>query len=186
MTQLTLLFLAGLIDLRYGDESAFHLSPTIPYAWIKKGEDREIPAQKGGNLNVFRLLNLQGQLTSYQITGRINSELIIYCLDDFCQKISKLTVLVLDNAPWHCSKLFQAKIPQWEEKNLFIVFLPTYSPEFNPAEILWRKIKYEWLRIEDYQDKKTLHQRISHILKNYNSEFKINLKPDFNIRLVTY
>ena len=89
LSQLTILFLSGLIDLQYWDESAFNLNPPVPYAWIKQGEDREVPAQKRGNLNILALLDLQGQLTTYQITGRVNSEVIIHCLDDFCQKISK-------------------------------------------------------------------------------------------------
>ena len=35
-------------------------------------------------------------------------------------------------------------------------YLPTYSPHLNIAETLWRKIKYEWLKAEDYADKETL------------------------------
>ena len=31
----------------------------------------------------------------------------------------------------------------WEERGLFVWFLPTYSPHLNIAEILWRKLKYE-------------------------------------------
>jgi hypothetical protein len=30
----------------------------------------------------------------------------------------------------------------------------------NIAEILWRKLKYEWLRPEDYSDKDTLHYAV--------------------------
>ncbi|WP_368860940.1 transposase, partial [Desulforhabdus sp. TSK] len=36
------------------------------------------------------------------------------------------------------------------KKNLYIKFLPTYSPELNLIEILWRKIKYEWLSFSAY------------------------------------
>lgn len=31
------------------------------------------------------------------------------------------------------------------ERRLTLYFLPPYSPELNRIEILWRKIKYEWL-----------------------------------------
>ena len=37
-----------------------------------------------------------------------------------------------------------------------MLFLPTYSPQLNVAEVLWRKLKYEWLRPEDYADKEAL------------------------------
>ena len=39
-------------------------------------------------------------------------------------------------------------------------FLPTYSPQLNIAEVLWRKLKYEWLRPEDYADKETLRHAV--------------------------
>ncbi len=52
----------------------------------------------------------------------------------------------MDNAPIHKSKLFTRNIEKWQTENdLFVLFLPTYSPELNLIEILWRKIKYNWL-----------------------------------------
>jgi transposase len=39
---------------------------------------------------------------------------------------------------------------------LFVRFLPPYSPHLNLAEVLWRKLKYEWLRPQDYADEDTL------------------------------
>ncbi|WP_440432814.1 transposase, partial [Prevotella sp.] len=29
----------------------------------------------------------------------------------------------------------------WEKRGLFLFYLPLYSPELNPAEILWRILK---------------------------------------------
>ena len=84
-------FLLGIIDLRYGDESSFKLEPNVPYGWIKKGQNKELPSRKGGTLNVFGLLNLLGELTTYQTTGKVKSQVVIPMLrdwlDDFCQTI---------------------------------------------------------------------------------------------------
>jgi len=44
----------------------------------------------------------------------------------------------------------QEKLPEWEEKDFYIFNLPTYSPHLNIIEILWRRMKYEWLKPEDY------------------------------------
>lgn len=171
---LVFLYLRGDIDLRFGDESSFSLTPNIPYGWIKKGVQKGIPSRKGGNLNVFGLMTLGGQLTSYQTTGIVDSQMIISWIDDFVASLNKLTVIVLDNAPWHKSQQFMNKVDEWKEMGLFIVHLPTYSPHLNPIEILWKKMKYEWLQPKDYVSKETFHQAINHILKNYNSgEFKI-------------
>ena len=76
----------------------------------------------------------------------INSALIIGFIDDFLKNAPKgIKVIVLDNAPTHHSAEFQDQLERWEEEDLFIFFLPQYSPHLNIIEILWRKIKYEWL-----------------------------------------
>lgn len=179
---MTILFLLGVIDLRYADESSFNLEPNVPYGWIKKGKNKELPSRKGGTLNVFGLLNLLGELTTYQTTKSVNSQVVIDWLENFCQTIQKTTVVVLDNAPWHTSEAFKEKIEEWESRGLFIVYLPIYSPHLNPTEILWRKIKYEWLKPEDFESKEHLHQKLNFIFKNYHSdEFFIDFKVDFNI-----
>lgn len=172
---LVFLYLRGDIDLRFGDESAFSLEPNIPYGWIKKGDQGGIPSKKGGKLNVFGLMSLAGALTSYQTTGTVDSQLVIDWIDDFAKSINKLTVIILDNAPWHKSEKFMAKVEEWKQIGLFIVHLPPYSPHLNPIEILWKKIKYEWLKPKDYLNKEVFHKAINHILKNYNSgHFKID------------
>lgn len=176
-----MLFLLGCIDLRFGDETTFNLQPNVPYGWIRKGQQRGIPSRKGGNLNVFGLMNFTGQLTTYQTTGRVNSQTVINWLDNFASTINKVTVVVLDNAPWHISKAIEAKIKAWEKQGLIIFYLPPYSPHLNPIEILWRKIKLEWLRPEDYSSKESLHQAVNNIFHNYDTEpFKINF--DLSIR----
>jgi len=174
------LYLLGKIDLRYADETAFSLQSNLPYGWSKQCKQAGIPSQKGSNLNVFGLLNLQGDLTSYQTTRKVNSDQIIEWLNDFASTIEIPTVVVLDNAPWHTSNAVEEMIMEWEEKELFIFRLPIYSPHLNKAETLWRKMKYEWLKPEAFSSKENLHQAINNILTNYNNEeFNIN----FSIRI---
>jgi transposase len=84
-------------------------------------------------------------------------------------------VIVLDNAPWHRSKLVEDKMAQWQAKGVYLFFLPPYCPHLNLIETLWRKIKHEWLRPQDFENKEALHMRINHILEKYGgSEFSIN------------
>jgi transposase len=59
---------------------------------------------------------------------------------DFAKKTTQKTVVVLDNAPIHKSRLFQSKIAQWEEENdLLLFFILPYSLELNLIEIFWKK-----------------------------------------------
>lgn len=176
---LVCLALLGRIDLRYADESAFNLQPNVPYGWIPVGQQRGISSQKGGVLNVFGLMNLRGDLTSYQTTGSVNSQTVIGWLDNYAASVKQTTVIVLDNAPWHRSQQVEAKLVEWEAKGVHIFFLPPYCPHLNLIETLWRKIKHEWLRPRDFESKETLHHRINHILENYGNrelaiKFSIN------------
>ena len=52
-----------------------------------------------------------------------------------------LTVAVLDNARFHKAKNIKAKEPLWQEKGLFLRYLPPYSPQLNPIEAFWRVLK---------------------------------------------
>jgi transposase len=70
------------------------------------------------------------------------------------------TVVVLDNAPIHHARAIHRRRGTWQERGLFVFYLPAYSPHLNIAEVLWRKLKYEWLRPEDYADAATLHYQV--------------------------
>ena len=109
----------------------------------------------------------------------IDSKFIIQCLDKLVTKIDKPIVVVLDNAPWHKSKEMCSKISEWKKKNLFIFFLPTYTPQLNLIEIFWRKIKYEWLEPKHYCSPQILKQAVLYIFRNYGTLFQINLSKNF-------
>jgi transposase len=68
----------------------------------------------------------------------------------------------------------QACIPEWEKKGINIKFLPTYSPDKNVIEILWRLIKYDWLPFSAYLSFNNLITEVDNVLKNIGSKFKIN------------
>lgn len=73
----------------------------------------------------------------------------------------------------------EQKQKEWEEKGVFLVFLPTYSPHLNLIETLWRKIKYEWLNAKDYESKAALNDAVFNIISKYDDEFCINFSESF-------
>jgi transposase len=159
---------SGMIDVRFCDEVAFNLEPNVPYGWNPIGEQLEVVSRKGGNLNVFGMLNVQtGALNSFTTTGKVDSAQVIEWLDNFVSTMSKTTVLIMDNSPWHKSQMMMAKMEEWQQKDLYIFFIPPYSPHLNLIEILWKMMKYQWLRPQDFKSRTTLHSRIHHLLHNY-------------------
>ncbi len=136
----------------------------------------EIPAAKGKRLNVLGFFNINNDLVPFCVEGNVDSQLVIGCFDAFCHTIKKKTVVVIDNAPIHTSKAFEKKRPAWEEKGLFLYFLPGYSPELNLIEILWRFIKYHWLPFSAYLNFETLVEAVEEILINVGTKYQIEFK----------
>ena len=71
------------------------------------------------------------------------------------------------------SEEFAEKIEEWEQKGLAIYYLPTYSSELNKIEILWKKIKHEWLPLEAYQSYQKLTEELDKVLSKIGSLYKI-------------
>jgi transposase len=165
----------GEIDVRYFDESGFSPTPCVPYAWQPKGEHIEVPSAAGPRLNVLAFMNKDNQFCPIIFEGGgISADVVIACFDHFAGTVSKKTFVIIDNSPVHKSKKFLKRLPEWHKKGLNVKFLPTYSPELNLIEILWKKIKYEWLPFSAYISFRKLTECIDDILSNLGSQYTIN------------
>jgi len=163
------------IDLVFFDESSFTLTPYLPYAWQPKGKHIEINCQRSNSINVLGFMTYNGSnLYSFVFDESINSSVVIACFDNFVQHLKKETLVIIDNAPTHTSNLFQSKIPEWEENGLFLKFLPTYSPELNRIEMVWKFMKYHWIKFWSYSSLKMLKENIFEILKSFGEKYLIN------------
>jgi len=154
-----------LIDLYYGDESRVSLEPCVPYGWQFADEEVSMPSAKGGGLNCFALLSRDNRCLINTSEETFTSRFIFERLEDLSFKLPKLTVVVLDNARIHTSRIIKDRIKVWQTRGLFIFYLPRYSPHLNIVETVWRKLKYEWLSPSDYQSKDHLFYQIRLALK---------------------
>lgn len=161
------------IDLYFGDQSHFGLTPNVPYAWQTKGNPILLPAAKGKYQNVVGLMTRKNKLYFEILETTFNSDRIIHFMDRFVEQTIKKTVVILDNSPIHKSKKFMAKIEQWKEKDVLIYFLPPYSPELNLIEILWRRIKYQWLDFDAYKSLENLKEKLNFVLNNFGIKYDI-------------
>jgi transposase len=164
----------GFLELYYYDESGFSLTSALPYAWQKKGKTIEVPAAKSKRINVAGLINRKADFHYQTHTGYWSSQDSIAFLDSFCEKIQLKTVVVVDNAPTHRSNAFMQKVKQWQEQDLYIFFLPPYAPELNKIEMLWRKIKYQWLDFKAYLSWENLNQNLELVLNNIGKKYILN------------
>lgn len=165
----------GEIDLFYFDESGFTLEPCVPYAWQPIGETIEVPSSKSKRLNVLGFIDRECSLTSIVVEGSVTSAVVVASIDHFITTLQRPTVLIIDNAPVHTSHEFKDNLERWKEQDLTIMPIAPYSPELNIIEILWRKIKYDWMPFSAYESFQSLKDSLFDILanvgKSYNIEF---------------
>lgn len=174
LAQLTRQADKGLIELVYFDASGFNLSAKVVYAWQKRGERMVVPVSSGKSQNVLGFLWHRCQrFESFVFEGAIDSNVVIECFDLIARQIEKETVMVIDNAPVHTSEEFEEKIEEWEQRGLKVYYLPTYCPSLNKIEILWKKIKYEWLSWEAYKSSKNLCAELDKVLSQIGSKYHI-------------
>ena len=159
------------------------MMPNVPYGYQPKGVQWEYPSVKKTVMNVLGFLNpTTNHLVAYQLPKDtyMNSELFIEYMNDFASKITQPTVLILDNASWHKSELTRAMFSTWEAQGLHLLFLPPRCPHLNKIETLWRKIKYEWLAINNYRSEATLKAKLKDIFQSYGLKYTINFSKNYN------
>jgi transposase len=81
---------------------------------------------------------------------------------------------VVDQASIHTCDALQDKLEEWNERQIEIFQLPSYSPELNLIEILWRFIKYEWIEISAYKNWQSLVAYVEKVLREFGENYVIN------------
>jgi transposase len=93
--------------------------------------------------SLFGSVNTQDGRFVYNFNTIFNAETFLEHLKQIIQykAKNKKILLILDNARYHHAVLIQP----WLEKNkrkIELLFLPPYSPELNPSELIWKVIRY--------------------------------------------
>jgi hypothetical protein len=155
----------GQIDLYYGDEAAVSLEPCVPYGWQFPDEQVAMPSSQGKGVNCFALLTRGNRAIVETTAESLTASFIFEQFERLSLELRRLTVVVVDNAKVHRGRVIKERIQVWQERGLFVFYLPRYSPHLNIVETLWRKLKYEWLQPSDYETRETLGYGVKQALK---------------------
>jgi transposase len=75
----------------------------------------------------------------YEYTCNMNSRLFeLWFTEVLLKLIPKGNVIIMDNASWHRKKILKKLA---EDAGCRVIFLPPYSPDFNPIEQVWANLK---------------------------------------------
>jgi transposase len=97
------------------------------------------PANRGGNISIIGSVRLSGLVALYPYDGAIDGyRFLDYLANQLLKSLKPGDVLVMDNLRVHHIEPVREMLMKAEIR---LLFLPPYSPELNPIEEAWSKIK---------------------------------------------
>ncbi len=128
--------------LLFGDEASFAQWGSLSYTWAAVGQQPVVATSgKRRGYKVFGLIDLfSGRLFYQGIDGKFNAASYIAFLTDVLAQSHQPLFLVQDGAKYHLAQTVKDFFQQ-QRHRLSVVTLPSYSPDYNPIEYLWRAVK---------------------------------------------
>jgi transposase len=135
---------AGVVDPRrlvFVDECGTHTSLAPVYGYCPKGERLRlsVPRNRGKNTTLLASITLEGMGPSMVVNGSTTAEVFEAYLEQvLLPELRQGQVIVMDSLPAHKPGRVRELI---EERGCELLYLPGYSPDYNPIEEAFSKIK---------------------------------------------
>jgi len=135
---------AGAVDPRrlvFVDEMGTNTSLSPPYAYAPKGRRAyvQVPRNRGANTTLLASMSLEGMGPCLAVEGTTTATVFeAYVEQVLAPSLRRGQIVVLDNLGAHKSERARELI---EERGCQLLYLPAYSPDFNPIEEAFSKIK---------------------------------------------
>lgn len=154
------------------------------YGWIKKGEERPLKTNSGRQrINIHGAINIETLDTIVVENEKVNSQSTIELMERIEEEYpcAPEIYIILDNAKYHYSALVKEYL---ENSRIVLVFLPTYSPNLNLIERLWRFFKKKVLYntyYETFKEFKAACMNFFREIGSYKDELRTLLNESFHV-----
>lgn len=131
-----------------------------PYARSERGSRVEgaAPVNYGPNVTVIGAIRLEGIVSALSFEGALDGELFLaYTKEMLATELRPGDVVVMDNLASHKVVGVREAI---EATGASLLYLPPYSPDLNPIEKCWSKVKH-FLRSISARTKEALYQALA-------------------------
>lgn len=129
--------------------------PHLTKGWFLKGSSPVVKTVYGqGRISVFGALS-SDEFSAQMTEEKCNWQTYLQFLKSLLRKYGKV-LLVVDGARYHFEKAHVQRFYSEKKDVLKIVQLPAYSPELNPIEQTWKKVKKQlavrpWATKEEFE-----------------------------------
>ena len=127
--------------LVFVDEMGVHTSLAPLYGYSSKGERvrLQVPRNRGRNTTLLASITLRGMGETLAVEGSTNREVFeAYVEQVLAPTLEAGQVVIMDNLSAHKPARVRELI---ESRDCELSYLPAYSPDFNPIEEAFAKIK---------------------------------------------
>jgi len=155
--------------LLFVDEMGTNTSLSPVYAWAPKGQRAycSVPRNRGANTTVLSSMSAEGMGPSLTVEGATTSVVFeAYVEQVLAPTLRRGQVVVMDNLSAHKGERIKGMI---EGRGCQLVYLPSYSPDLNPIEEAFSKIK-RLVRKAEARTREALIEAIGSALSTVNSE----------------
>jgi len=166
----------------FGDECSFAQWGSLTRTWAPIGQSPVVETRgTRKNYKVFGAIDYStGRLFSQGVDGKLNGETYVEFLKKILRETRKHIILIQDGAPYHKSKIVKEFIASRSDR-LTVYTLPSYSPDYNPIEKLWKKIKEGYTHLHYFDTYESLVNQVEHALDAASKKAKEFIKPLFKM-----
>ncbi len=153
--------------LYFQDESSVSLVPVLGATWAKKGETPKVKVTGNrGSICLSSAISPAGRMVFRIEKKKVDAQAHI----DFLSKIilhhpRRKIVIISDNAPSHKAKLVR-EFEISNKKRISIFHIPSYSPDLNPDEHVWARLKAYDLVAHQAQNTDELRKLVKRKMEN--------------------
>lgn len=169
----------------WGDETGLRSTHSTAKSFSPKGKTPEIKiSAKRFNINIISAISNSGKLYFKTYAGTFSSEVFIEFLKRLIKQNKRKVYLIVDNLAVHKS----TKVMEWvneHKSRIELFFLPPYSPDMNPDELLNQDLKANIYKVKRPTDRNELKSMVISKLKSFQRNPK-KIQNYFNAKKVSY
>ena len=152
-------------DIYFGDAAHIRSDHHAGKTWGIKGQTPIVVSTWARfSFSLLSAVSARGLMRFMVTEGGVNSEVFMQFLKRLVMNTQRKIFLIVDNGPSHVSKKTKAFVSGIKEK-LELFYLPPYSPDLNPDELVWNHLKTNTVGRSTVKDKMDFKKQVKKSMK---------------------